>query len=59
MEENHPVMVAIEKAGYQIVSMVCVTEKLFDLDRDKAVDKPVLTVKMTPNKECKMFSMVD
>jgi len=58
-EENHPIMVAIEKAGYQFLSLSCVTEKVFDPDRDKAVDKPVLSIKITPNKELKMFSLAD
>ena len=52
-------MIAIEKAGYQILSFSCVTEKIFDLNRDKAVDKPVLNIKIVPNKEFKMYSMAD
>jgi len=67
MEENteesttfkHPIMIAIENAGFQILGFSCVAENIFDLDRDKTVKKPVLTIRMLPNKECKMYSTAD
>jgi len=59
MKEKYPIAVAIEEAGYQILSLSCITEKVFDLDRDKAVDKPVMSIKVMPNKELKMFSLAD
>ena len=57
-EENHPIMIAIENAGYQILSFKCKTVDIYDPDKDKIGKSPVLTIRMTPNKEFKMFSMV-
>jgi len=57
MEEKHPIMVAIENAGYQVLSFSCVTEDIYDPEKDKICKSPVLAIKMTPNKELKMYSM--
>ena len=59
IEEKYPLAAAIEKAGFQILSLSCVTEKIFDPDRDKSVDKPVISIKIMPNKEFKIFSIGD
>jgi hypothetical protein len=59
IEEKYPLAAAIEKAGYQILSLSCITEKIYDQDRDKSVDRPVISMKIMPNKELKIFSMAD
>jgi hypothetical protein len=58
-EEKHPIMIAIEKEGYQILSFKCKTRDIYDPDKDKIGKSPVLTIRVTPNKEFKMFSMAD
>ena len=55
MEINYPLAVALEKAGYSILSLECVMKNVYDTEQGKSVPSPVLSLYVTPANGAKML----
>jgi len=55
METNYPLAVALEKAGYSILSLECTMKKIYDNESKKLEPSPVISLLVTPANGAKML----
>jgi hypothetical protein len=56
MDKNkYPLAVALEKAGYSILSMDCTMKNVYDSERQKSVPSPVMRLEVIPSDGAKML----
>jgi hypothetical protein len=51
--KDRTLAIALEKAGYSILKMECVVEKIYDTSNAKSVPSPVVCLKVIPSNGAK------
>ena len=53
MEKDYPLAIALEKAGYSILSFKGILQSIYDTEKGELVKSPVMCLKVTPAKGTK------